>query len=150
MNGWNYVEGNSINRVDPSGRIPTLDGIYAGDYSYSCKCGWIDWGHAGPSNARALVSPEQQKELIKPICGAILDPEKDRAWSEAVFKEYQRFGLLNAKNYEWHPSYVVGGSVIDVGILFGNTCVGGCNMTRPTFAQTSTPKAYAFYSLVYP
>jgi hypothetical protein len=71
-------------------------------------------------------SPEQQKELIKPICDAILDEEKDKAWSEAVLEEYQRFGLLNQKNYEWHPSYVVGGGAIDVGTLFGDTCVGGC------------------------
>jgi RHS repeat-associated protein len=52
---WLYVYGNPVNGIDPTGREPTTGGIDAGDYSYSCNCGWIDWGHASPGNARALL-----------------------------------------------------------------------------------------------
>jgi hypothetical protein len=36
------------------GMIPSYPSVSAGDHSFSCRCGWIDWGHAGPRTARAI------------------------------------------------------------------------------------------------
>jgi hypothetical protein len=50
MNGWNYVDGDPISSVDPSGLLPnnlTDTDFINGHYSYSCNCGFIDWDHAG-------------------------------------------------------------------------------------------------------
>ena len=56
MNGWNYGYGNPVNLVDPSGYAPNEPGIQEGRYSYTCNCGWVDWGHAKPTAARQLLS----------------------------------------------------------------------------------------------
>jgi hypothetical protein len=37
-------------------RIPRKGGIKKGDYSFSTKCGWIDWGHANPGLAKKLIA----------------------------------------------------------------------------------------------
>ena len=47
-----YVRGNPINRVDPSGFIPRY-GEAGTRQHYSCKCGWIDTGHA--THDRGLI-----------------------------------------------------------------------------------------------
>jgi RHS repeat-associated protein len=55
MNGFNYATCNPLRFVDPFGLAPTLRGIEQGRYSYSCRCGWIDWGHVSPRSARELL-----------------------------------------------------------------------------------------------
>jgi RHS repeat-associated protein len=56
MNGFNYVNCNPLRYIDPTGLRPTLNGIAEGRYSYSCRCGWIDWAHASPGAARELLT----------------------------------------------------------------------------------------------
>lgn len=41
-------------------RVPTKSGIKTGDYSWSPTCGWIDWGHANPTLAKALIANVQK------------------------------------------------------------------------------------------
>jgi RHS repeat-associated protein len=41
---YQYVGGNPVNRVDPSGYLPSKSGIDQSN-EYSCDCGWIDWRH---------------------------------------------------------------------------------------------------------
>ncbi len=54
-NSWLYVYGNPINKVDPSGMIPTLQGIENGEFVYSCHCGWLDFHHANPDLGNELI-----------------------------------------------------------------------------------------------
>lgn len=53
LNSWAYVEGNPINKIDSSGKTPFPRWRVGIDYMYSCKCGWIDWGHA--SSQRGFI-----------------------------------------------------------------------------------------------
>lgn len=55
MNGWSYVKNNPTRYVDPSGYVPTVQSIIDGTHSYSCNCGWIDWGHASPGTAKSIL-----------------------------------------------------------------------------------------------
>jgi RHS repeat-associated protein len=228
MNGWGYVEGNPINKSDPSGRVPTSEGIMQGHYSFSCQCGWIDWQHAIPTNARKLIKAvraqvdagagnykavyaeeygdlhlgvegfaivrkdlsrskqdavalgifmevserfedfqsvlgssysiedlpsnligfylalgsveegaitrKQQYARIKPMCGALENSLEDLFWSLGVLDIYDKSGMLNEKNHEWHPGSATGGGIIDNGISLplleqlglGQSCFGGC------------------------
>jgi hypothetical protein len=41
-------------------RAPTKSGIKDGAYSWSTKCGWIDWGHANPGLAKDLIANVQK------------------------------------------------------------------------------------------
>jgi hypothetical protein len=52
--GWVYAQDNPLNIIDPTEMIPTYDSVNRGAHSFSCCCGWIDWGHAGPRTARAI------------------------------------------------------------------------------------------------
>jgi RHS repeat-associated protein len=230
LQGFNYAYDNPCNKFDHSGRMPTWQGIENGDYSFSCKCGWIDWKHAIPTNARELIkavraqvdggandykavlakeyglynigvseyaivrkdlppdrqeasavgifmeiseeyeelqgsylfgipgrdsyysledlpsnligfytalaseakgtiSDEDQKAMIKPICGAKADDKKDKEWSKQAFLYYQRTGLLYQKNHEWHPSVY---PAVFYDTDFACVAVGGCPGTdRP-------------------
>jgi len=55
MNPYLYVLANPVNLVDPTGFDPNENGIREGRYSYSCNCGWIDWGHASPPTAKRIL-----------------------------------------------------------------------------------------------
>jgi RHS repeat-associated protein len=55
LNGYSWVEGNVVNSVDKSGLAPTIEGIENGDYEYSCRCGWLDWGHIGQGDTAYLI-----------------------------------------------------------------------------------------------
>jgi RHS repeat-associated protein len=49
-NAYIYAYNTPLNTVDPTGMVPSC-----GDTcSYSCRCGWIDWSHAGPRTARTI------------------------------------------------------------------------------------------------
>jgi hypothetical protein len=41
-------------------RVPDENGVKAGRYDFSANCGWIDWGHADPSLANALIARIRQ------------------------------------------------------------------------------------------
>lgn len=41
---------------DVIARTPHESGIEEGRFSYSTNCGWIDWGHSNPTNARGLIA----------------------------------------------------------------------------------------------
>jgi RHS repeat-associated protein len=65
---YQYVRENPVNLVDSSGLVPTREGINRGDYSYSCNCGWIDWGHANGESASALIDKlERLNSTTEPI-----------------------------------------------------------------------------------
>jgi len=66
LNRWMYVEGNPVNKIDPSGNIPTINGIKRGDYVYSCNCGWIDFTHAGPDVAADIIELLEYGNQTKP------------------------------------------------------------------------------------
>ncbi len=55
LNSYSWVEGNFPNATDPSGNIPLYDDVESGRTLYSCKCGWIDFGHALPWKALAVI-----------------------------------------------------------------------------------------------
>jgi RHS repeat-associated protein len=55
LNAWSYVQGNPINRVDPTGFRPRSPEEIGELYEYSCNCGWIDWGHALPGLASTIL-----------------------------------------------------------------------------------------------
>jgi RHS repeat-associated protein len=56
-NRYSWVEGNPVNRVDPSGMIPSASDIRDGRVRYSCNCGWIDRSHVdGGIGAAATIS----------------------------------------------------------------------------------------------
>jgi len=55
MNPYLYVLANPVNLVDSTGFCPNRNGIEKGLYSYSCNCGWIDWGHASPLTAKRIL-----------------------------------------------------------------------------------------------
>ena len=50
-NAWLYGYANPVNFMDPSGNMVTPWGIDNNEYVYSCKAGFIDFGHAGSINA---------------------------------------------------------------------------------------------------
>ncbi len=62
MNGWIYVVCNPINSVDPTGRRPEPN-FGPNAYEYSCNCGWIDWSHAGPSDASKVIKAIKDVQL---------------------------------------------------------------------------------------
>ncbi len=47
-NAWLYAYASPLNNTDPSGLKVTEKGINAGEYVYSCHCGWLDFKHANP------------------------------------------------------------------------------------------------------
>jgi RHS repeat-associated protein len=49
-----YAYANPVNATDPTGFEPVRGQINYG-YSYSCHCGWIDWGHSIPTAARRVL-----------------------------------------------------------------------------------------------
>ena len=51
---YQYAEANPVNYTDPTGMIPTYNSVSREDHSFSCRCGWVDWGHAGPGTARTI------------------------------------------------------------------------------------------------
>jgi hypothetical protein len=55
LNGYSWVEGNVPNMTDASGKAVEREKIVAGATSFSCRCGWIDWTHAGPIHALNLI-----------------------------------------------------------------------------------------------
>jgi RHS repeat-associated protein len=54
LHGWSYSQNNPSNTIDPTGMMPTETSVQSGAHSFSCRCGWIDWGHASPRTARAI------------------------------------------------------------------------------------------------
>ncbi|MBN1887178.1 MAG: FG-GAP repeat protein [Thermoflexales bacterium] len=61
MNCYLYALAHPINHTDPTGLWPRRGEIPEG-FQYSCRCGWIDWGHAGPGAAYSLI----EKVLVEP------------------------------------------------------------------------------------
>ena len=55
LNRWMYVEGNPILLIDPSGFVPKKEEVGI-NFFYSCNCGWLDFGHANPSNTLELIN----------------------------------------------------------------------------------------------
>ncbi|WP_038162376.1 RHS repeat-associated core domain-containing protein [Verrucomicrobium sp. BvORR106] len=53
LNLYGFVANNPINDVDVNGLSGRAD-ILTRRLEYTCACGWIDWSHAGPDNAREL------------------------------------------------------------------------------------------------
>jgi hypothetical protein len=81
LNRGIYVTNNPVNLSDPSGHVPTPKKIKSGDHSFSCNCGWIDWGHASPKTARRIIRQVKEKEdfqLISPehILIAVREPSE--------------------------------------------------------------------------
>lgn len=63
-----YVDGVSMyqaymvpNGLDPMG-LTTRSDIASGRLSYTCNCGWIDWGHLNPNGPRGVTT-----QLLNPI-----------------------------------------------------------------------------------
>jgi RHS repeat-associated protein len=71
LNRYMYAQGNTTNAVDPTGYFPEdeSDSENPEKYSYSCRCGWIDWGHVGDS-VRIM------SDLINDMGAAILNFER--------------------------------------------------------------------------
>jgi len=65
-NLWLYTYGNPVSYTDPSGYFPTKAGIEDEYYSYSCNCGWLDWGHAGPRTAKQIISKVYYEPRFEP------------------------------------------------------------------------------------
>jgi RHS repeat-associated protein len=58
LHQYQYGSSDPVLQTDPSGRNPTLLETMDSDhprYTYSCNCGWIDWGHATPNFTAARV-----------------------------------------------------------------------------------------------
>jgi hypothetical protein len=74
--------------------LPTPDGILSGYYSYSCNCGWIDWGHANGDHAKAVI------EKVARLDSQAL-PDSFRIASRTTLTPFsawafQRFGIKGA------------------------------------------------------
>jgi len=70
---YQYVRGNPVNRVDPSGYFVWPHRV-GEDYFYSCKCGWIDRTHAG-----------SRKDLIERVRDQY---EPGPEWNPSPFEEW--------------------------------------------------------------
>jgi RHS repeat-associated protein len=63
-NAYIYARDTPLNIVDPTGMVP----LCGETCSYSCRCGWIDWSHAGPRTARAI-----KDRILKDVTGGSPD-----------------------------------------------------------------------------
>ena len=58
VNNWDYLGLAQFKHLTrKSGKVPRL--------SYSCRCGWIDWGHANPKSAKSLWASVQNEGKAK-------------------------------------------------------------------------------------
>ena len=99
---YQYVRGNTINLVDPSGKTPWPRSEIGKKFMYSCKCGWIDWGHAAP-----------QKPFIKDIFESIDHIVASNTTSGFVFGLRQmpsrfRLDTTNITTYEDKEAVALG------------------------------------------
>jgi RHS repeat-associated protein/CSLREA domain-containing protein len=128
LNRWAYSEEDPVNRTDATGFAPNRNGIDT-DYSYSCQCGWIDWKHASPRDARRLISRVYYDTQNVPpfysneykvisvsqldVLGGIreyvvvrkwMDPEQERRVALGIFMEL-------SEKFEYYQGSVLGGLV---------------------------------------
>jgi hypothetical protein len=54
LNPYLYALAHPTDYLDPTGSVVRRNEIPQG-FQYSCRCGWIDWGHAGPGAAYNLI-----------------------------------------------------------------------------------------------
>jgi hypothetical protein len=81
---------------------PTKESVNSGDHSFSCRCGWIDWGHASPSEARTIkdrIRCEPELDLGSPDYKVIDIPTP--LWANI-------FGLVSIPIYQAGGLAVVG------------------------------------------
>jgi RHS repeat-associated protein len=74
---YQYGFSDPVLHTDHSGRRPDPDGIKNDRYTYSCKCGWIDWNHANPQEVAARVI-EQVNLAIAYFDDPGTDPSAER------------------------------------------------------------------------
>jgi hypothetical protein len=104
---YQYVRGNPVNRVDPSGYFVWPHRV-GEDYFYSCKCGWIDKTHAG-----------SKKGLIERV-QAQYEPGPE--WNPSAFEEW---GFLEESRGETGNSPL--DRVISAGFMVRKAGLGGQN-----------------------
>jgi RHS repeat-associated protein len=114
INRYLYALANPINYIDPTGRVPSPD------HSYSCRCGWIDWGHASPGTARTIKdnilvditggSPDYfvidtgYASLLPPVQGFAV-VRKDLSQQERQEAALGIFMSLETNVEDWHMAF---------------------------------------------
>jgi RHS repeat-associated protein len=104
-NKWIYGNANPINFSDSSGYMVTAVGIDNGDFVYSCRAGFIDFGHAGSINAKQIFDllDKENRELLNLRQGSRPDifairPSTDVALvSDASLTAVVRVGATKSK-----------------------------------------------------
>ncbi len=116
LNGYMYVEGNTLNMVDPGGESPDRGEMERSDkFRYSCKCGWLDAAHIDfgvPLGMEALVNWQINWSLF---------PNATQDRMRAIYPWFitatgVNFGNLNAVIDEKHPDYIQRPNDIALGI----------------------------------
>jgi hypothetical protein len=119
LNGWSYVEGNPINRLDPTGRYSVAD--YGINLTTFDGTAWSSENEFAVQMAATLIA----RRFVDTIVG-ISNPQIWESISPTIFKAV--YGIRSGRQTElyWNPQTKTGNTITN----------NGCYNCRPNICQT--------------